>query len=94
MTLFAFFPMRFDVIRICNPLNILFPLGRLCRLLGCRFVFDMHDLCPEHWQVRFGKWPLPHALLLKAERASHRTADHMLVTIEAAHRRARDRGGI
>ena len=77
---------RFDVIHICNPPDIFFPLGCFFRLLGRHFIFDLHDLCPELWQVQYAKWPAVHRLLLLTERLSLRSANHVLVTSETARR--------
>ena len=78
---------RFDVIHICNPPDIFFPLGWLHSWLGRRFVFDLHDLCPELWQARYRKWNFVHRLVLGAERATLRAATHVLVTSETARQR-------
>lgn len=94
MTLTAFFTIRFDVIHICNPPDVMFLLGRFFRLLGCKFVFDLHDLCPELWQLRYRKWRLGHKLVLGVERLALKAADHVLVTSETALQRICDRGGI
>jgi glycosyltransferase involved in cell wall biosynthesis len=85
---------RFDVIHICNPPDIFFPIGWLCRLLGRRFVFDLHDLCPELWQVRYRESRLMHRVLLALERATLRAANHVLTTSETARERICHRAGI
>ena len=38
---------RFSVIQACNPPDIFWPIALVMRLVGVRFVFDHHDLCPE-----------------------------------------------
>ena len=44
----------FDVIHVHNPPDTLFLVGLPFRLLGKKFVFDHHDLCPELYQSRYG----------------------------------------
>ena len=44
---------RFDILHICNPPDIFFPIGLFYRLLGAKFVFDHHDLFPEMVTWRF-----------------------------------------
>jgi glycosyltransferase involved in cell wall biosynthesis len=72
----------FDVIQACNPPDIFWPIARwLRRRDGSRFVFDHHDLCPELFDSRFpeGK-QLPRRGLVALERATFRTADHVVST--------------
>ena len=58
-----------------------------------RFVFDQHDLCPELYESRFPDGArLPHRLLLALERATYRTADHVISTNESYRRAAMRRG--
>lgn len=90
----TFVKTRFDAIHICNPPDIFFPVGGLYRLLGRRFVFDQHDLCPELSQIRYGgrRWLYRIALLL--ERLTYRAANHVLVTSESGRQCAITRGGV
>ncbi len=73
---------RFDVLQACNPPDIFWPIARWLRLRdGSRFVFDHHDLCPELYESRFPDGArLPHRGLLALERATFRTADHIVST--------------
>jgi glycosyltransferase involved in cell wall biosynthesis len=86
---------RFDVLQACNPPDIFWPLGRwLRRRDGSRFVFDHHDLCPELYLSRFLQAPrLPHRGLLALERATFRTADHVVSTNGSYAQIAVARGG-
>jgi glycosyltransferase involved in cell wall biosynthesis len=73
---------KFNVLQACNPPDIFWPIARwLRRRDGSRFVFDHHDLCPELYDSRFpdGK-ALPRRGLLALERATFRTADHVVST--------------
>jgi glycosyltransferase involved in cell wall biosynthesis len=73
---------KFEVLQACNPPDIFWPIARWFRRRdGSRFVFDHHDLCPELYDSRFpdGK-ALPRRGLLALERATFRTADHVVST--------------
>src|SRR5215468_130677 len=73
---------RFDVLQACNPPDIFWPIARwLRRRDGSRFVFDHHDLCPELYDSRFSQASqLPRRGLVALERATFRTADHVVAT--------------
>jgi glycosyltransferase involved in cell wall biosynthesis len=44
---------RFEVLHICNPPDIFFPVMLFYRLLGAAVVYDHHDLFPEFVKGRF-----------------------------------------
>jgi glycosyltransferase involved in cell wall biosynthesis len=73
---------RFDVLQACNPPDIFWPIARwLRRRDASRFVFDHHDLCPELYDSRFPQGrPLPRRGLVALERATFRSADHVVST--------------
>jgi glycosyltransferase involved in cell wall biosynthesis len=73
---------KFAVLQACNPPDIFWPIARwLRRRDGTRFVFDHHDLCPELYDSRFPNGrPLPKRGLLALEKATFRTADHVVAT--------------
>jgi glycosyltransferase involved in cell wall biosynthesis len=87
----------FTVVQACNPPDIFWPIAWLLRRAdGSRFVFDQHDLCPEMYDSRFtrpSRWAR-HGLLA-LERATFRTADHVISMnasyAEVASRRGRKR---
>ncbi len=85
---------RFDVLQACNPPDIFWPIAWwLRRRDGSRFVFDHHDLCPELYASRFpdgGR--LPYRGLLALERATFRTADHIVSTNGSYAATAMERG--
>jgi glycosyltransferase involved in cell wall biosynthesis len=86
---------RFDVLQACNPPDIFWPIARWLRWWDrTRFVFDHHDLCPELYESRFlagGRLPLRGLLAL--EKATFRTADHIISTNASYAEIARRRGG-
>ena len=73
---------KFDVLQACNPPDIFWPIALwLRRRDGSRFVFDHHDLCPELYDSRFPDGSaLPRRGLLALEKATFRTADHVVST--------------
>jgi len=83
----------FDVLHVCNPPEIYWPLGWLWRLLGKRFVFDHHDLSPEMFAVKFGRdGGMLHRALLFLERRTFRVADIVVTTNESHKAIATSRG--
>ena len=84
----------FDVLHACNPPDTFWLLGRFWQLLGRRFVFDHHDLCPEMFAAKFGRQAgLLHRALLWLERRSLRAADVVIATNQSHKRVAVERGG-
>lgn len=87
---------RFDVIQGCNPPDTYFALARLFRPFGVRYVFDHHDLCPELYECRDPSRPPSRPVLAALrwlERATYRTADHVITTNETYRERAQSRTG-
>jgi glycosyltransferase involved in cell wall biosynthesis len=86
---------KFDVLQACNPPDIFWPIARLLRRIdGSRFVFDHHDLCPELYDSRFPEGSaLPRRGLIALEKATFRTADHVVATNSSYAKIAVRRGG-
>ncbi|WP_275004709.1 glycosyltransferase family 4 protein [Promicromonospora iranensis] len=85
----------FQVIQACNPPDTYWLLALLWRLRrGVRFVYDQHDLCPEVYVAKFGRrGPLYRGLLL-LERATYRSADHVISTNGSYQEIAQGRGRV
>jgi glycosyltransferase involved in cell wall biosynthesis len=70
---------RIDVLQLCQPPDIYFPLARVLRWLGARVVVDQRDLMPELLAARYSR---PSAKMMSAlywlERRSQRVSDHTL----------------
>jgi glycosyltransferase involved in cell wall biosynthesis len=85
---------RFDVLQACNPPDIFWPLALALRMVGVRFVFDHHDLCPELYESKFGT---RRSMLYRGVRAlewcTFRTADHVFSTNDSYRSIAITRGG-
>jgi glycosyltransferase involved in cell wall biosynthesis len=83
----------FDILHVCNPPEIYWPLGWFWRLFGKRFIFDHHDLSPEMFSVKFGRdgGALYRALLF-LERRTFNVADIVITTNESHKEIAVSRG--
>jgi glycosyltransferase involved in cell wall biosynthesis len=84
----------FDVVHACNPPDLLFLIGGFFKLLGKKFLFDHHDLCPELYQAKFGRRDLLYRVLLWLERATFRAADVSIATNDSYRQIALTRGGM
>ncbi len=83
-----------DIIHCANPHDIMFLLARPFKLLGKKFVYDQHDLCPELYESKFGRRDRVYRALRFFERQSYRAADLVLSTNQSSRDIARERGGI
>jgi glycosyltransferase involved in cell wall biosynthesis len=54
MSIYVAFKHGFDVIHAHNPPDTLFMVALPWRLVGKKYIFDHHDLCPELYRSRFG----------------------------------------
>jgi glycosyltransferase involved in cell wall biosynthesis len=83
-----------DVIHLCNPPHIFFPIALWYRPLGARVVFDHHDLFPETVGTRFGGWrgKIPHCLARIAELLTFRSA-HVVISTNESYRQVAIRRG-
>jgi glycosyltransferase involved in cell wall biosynthesis len=82
-----------DAIQACNPPDTFFLLAAPLKLRGVRFIFDQHDLCPELYESRFERpRRIVHRLLTLLERATYRTADHVISTNDSFRQVALRRG--
>ncbi|MFD7022804.1 glycosyltransferase family 4 protein [Promicromonospora sukumoe] len=85
----------FQVIQACNPPDTYWLLALLWRLRrGVRFVYDQHDLCPEVYVAKFGRQDFLYKALLLLERATYRTADHVISTNGSYQQIALERGHV
>ena len=83
----------FDVIQVCNPPDVLFLNALPYKLFGKRLVFDLHDLCPELLEAKFGKRRLLRRLLLAAEKLTIKSADLVVCANDLYRDIAITRGG-
>ena len=89
----ALFGRGFDILHICNPPEIYWPLAWLWRAFGKVFIFDHRDLSPELAAAKFGaRDSLMMSLLLLFERLTFRAAQIVVATNESYKRIAIERG--
>jgi glycosyltransferase involved in cell wall biosynthesis len=87
--------MRFSVVQVCNPPDVLWAAVLPFKILfGVQMVFDQHDLCPELYRSRFATpATLPYRTLLLAEWLTYRLSSHVIATNDSYRRVALERGG-
>jgi len=90
----ALFGRGFDILHVCNPPEIYWPMAWFWRAFGKIFIFDHRDLAPELAEAKFGKSDglIIRALLL-LEWLTFRAAQIVVATNESYRRIAIERGG-
>jgi glycosyltransferase involved in cell wall biosynthesis len=90
----ALFGRGFDILHVCNPPEIYWPMAWFWRGFGKAFIFDHRDLAPELAAAKFGKSDglIIRALLL-LERLTFRAAQIVVATNESYKKIAIERGG-
>jgi glycosyltransferase involved in cell wall biosynthesis len=89
-----FFRHGFDVIHAHNPPDTLFLVALPFKLLGKKFIFDHHDLCPELYRSRYRAEPGFFTRLLGIfEWCSLKLADVVIATNESYKQIDMQRGG-
>jgi glycosyltransferase involved in cell wall biosynthesis len=85
---------RFDVLHLCNPPDVFFPIALYFRLRGVRIIFDHHDLFPETIAARYrgGLGRLLYGAARVSERLTFSSAHVVLSTNESYRRVALRRG--
>ena len=84
-----------DVVQISSTPDIYFLLAIPLRLLGRTVIFDFTDLSPEIYSARYRRTDgLMYRLLTGLERASLRTAHHVVAVNGAVRDVATGRGGV
>ncbi|MBU1146791.1 MAG: glycosyltransferase family 4 protein [Candidatus Omnitrophica bacterium] len=91
-----FFKEDFDIIHACNPPDTFFIIGLFYKILGKKFYFDQHDLCPEIYLAKYGKDKkgFVYRILLMLEYLTYKTADKVIVTNNSYREVAVARGGM
>lgn len=84
----------FDIIHSANPPDIFFAIAWPFKLLGKKYVYDEHDLCPELYDSKFRRKGLAYRLLLALQKLSYRTADLVISTNESYRQIAKERGNV
>src|SRR5439155_7272326 len=94
LTTRAFLTEGFDAIQISGTPDIYFTIGVPFKLLGRRLVLDQRDLSPELYELRYGRRGLLHRVLRRLERASYRSADHVVTVNGSLEDAAYSRGDL
>lgn len=85
---------RVDVVELCQPPDIYFPIARLLRRAGARVVVDQRDLMPELLATRYPGAPRRALELLHLfERRTQRVVDHTITVNDHLRRRLEAAGG-
>lgn len=93
LALRIFFRTRFRILQACNPPDTIFLIALFFKMLGVRFVFDHHDLCPELFEAKFGKRSgMLYRLSRFFESCTFRTADISIATNDSFKEIAVGRG--
>ncbi len=83
----------FDVIQACNPPDLILLAALPWKLLGKKFVYDQHDVCPELIGAKFGNKRLLKVAAALAEKFSYKVADLVISANETFRHLATTRGG-
>ena len=87
LSIYIFLKQGFDVMHAHNPPDTLFLVALPFKLLGKKFVFDQHDLCPELYRSRYGAAEgFGTRLLRMLEWCSLKLADVTIATNESYKR--------
>jgi glycosyltransferase involved in cell wall biosynthesis len=84
---------RIDVLQLCQPPDIYFPLARLHKLLGAAIVVDQRDLMPELFAMRQNRGLRGVTVVLRwLERRTQRIADETICVNDYLRERLIDAG--
>jgi glycosyltransferase involved in cell wall biosynthesis len=94
MSVYVAFKHGFDVIHAHNPPDTLWAAALPWRLIGRKFIFDHHDLCPELYRSRFGaKHDFTATVLQWVEWCNLKLANRLIATNESYKQIQMERGG-
>lgn len=94
MSVYVAFKHGFDVIHAHNPPDTLWMVALPWKLLGKKYVFDHHDLCPELYRSRYGaRHDLFATLLQWVEWGNFKLANVTIATNESYKQIQIERGG-
>jgi glycosyltransferase involved in cell wall biosynthesis len=87
-----FFKHGFDTIQGCNPPDFIWMVALPFKLFGVRYIFDHHDICPELYEVKFGKKGFLWRAMRFLEDMTFRTANVVIASNESLRIIAEQRG--
>lgn len=82
----------FDILHVCNPPEIYWPIAWFWRAFGKVFIWDHRDLSPELAEAKFGKSGFIIRVLTWLERLSFGAAQIVVATNESYKKIAIERG--
>lgn len=83
-----------DILHVCQPPDVYFPLSKAMRWLGARVVVDQRDVMPELFAPRYPNAPRVMTPVLRwLERRTQRSADHSIGVNDYLRDRMIDAGG-
>jgi glycosyltransferase involved in cell wall biosynthesis len=94
LSVFVWMRDGFDILHSANPPDLFFLLAWPFRLIGKKYVYDQHDLCPELYDSKFHRQGWFYRILLFLEKQSYRAADLVISTNQSYRDIARERGEI
>jgi glycosyltransferase involved in cell wall biosynthesis len=94
LSLLVWFRDGFDIIHSANPPDIFFLLAWPFKLLGKKYVYDQHDVCPELYESKFERRGGAYRTLLLFENLNYRAADLVISTNQSYREIARTRGRV
>ena len=90
----GFFGRGFDILHVCNPPEIYWPMAWFWRAFGKTFIFDHRDLSPELAAAKFGAGDgIIMKVLTLLEWLTFRAAQIVIATNESYKKIAIERGG-
>jgi len=84
----------FHVIQGCNPPDDIFLIALPFKLVGIKYIFDHHDVCPELYLAKYGKHGIFYKAQIWLERLSFRFSDAVMSTNSTYRELAVSRGGV
>src|SRR4051812_12307906 len=94
LTIRAFLSEGFDAVQVSGTPDIYFAIAAPFKLLGRPLVLDQRDLSPELFEARYGRRGPVYRTLRRLERASYRSADHVITVNRSVERTIYARGGL
>lgn len=81
-----------DVIHGCNPPDLIFLVALPFKLVGTKYIFDHHDICPELFEAKFARRGVLWRVMLWFERMTFMSARVSIATNESYKAIAEKRG--
>jgi len=93
LSFWIFIRKPFHVIHSANPPDHVFLIAILYKILGVKYIFDHHDICPENYVAKFSRKDLFYKVLMIMEQMTFKLADIVISTNRSYKKIAIGRGG-